>query len=147
VLVAVIVVVAAFVATPANAHRVDAMTPRRAGPIVRGETRMRNLRGWFGAPTNRKLVQVGCVRVIRARRGSKLTVYASRGETRIVDAVFIRARELSSTEHAELTIHTRRGLLVGNTEGRLRRLYPRATPETHGGHTHYRLATARSART
>jgi hypothetical protein len=48
VFVAVIVVVAAFVATPADAHRADTMTPGRAGPIVRGETRMRvTARGGF----------------------------------------------------------------------------------------------------
>ena len=68
--------------TPATAHRLDLMTPNKAGPIQRGETTMRQMRRWFGAPTARKVVRVGCVRVIKARWGSKLMVYASRDPRR-----------------------------------------------------------------
>ncbi len=34
---------------------------------------------------------------------------------------------------------TRKGLRVGDGEGKLQRLYPRARPIRHAQHTHYRL--------
>jgi hypothetical protein len=129
-------------AAPAQAHRHDLMSPNRAGPIVRGETRMRDLRAWFGDPTHRTTVRVGCERVIRAGWDGKLRVYSTRAAPRIVQAIFVRARTITSAEHGDLTMHTRKGLRVGNSERRLRRLYPRSEPETHAGHTHYRLRTA-----
>jgi hypothetical protein len=127
--------------TPAQAHPIDLMKPNRAGPIIRGETTIAELRAWFGRPTGRTIERVGCVRVIRARWGSELTVYASRGEVRIAEAIFVRARRIGSAEHGDLRMHTSRGLRVGDSEDRLRELYPRAKGETHAGHTHYRLGT------
>lgn len=129
--------------TPATAHRADLMTPTKAGPIQRGQTTMRQMRRWFGPPTARKVVRVGCVRVIRARWSNKLRVYASRGAPRTVEAIFVRARRITSTRHEQLRMHTRKGLRLGNRERKLRRLYPRSRPETHRGHTHYRLRTGR----
>jgi hypothetical protein len=129
-------------ATPAQAHRLDLMTPNKAGPILRGETTMGQMRDWFGPPTARKVVPVGCVKVIRAHWGNDLKVYASRGDTRTVEAIFVRDRTIDSAVHGELTMHTRRGLRVGNGEGRLRKLYPGSEPITHAGHTHYRLGTS-----
>lgn len=126
---------------PAQAHPVDLMKPNRAGPIIRGETTMSELRAWFGRPTDRKIKRVGCVRVIRARWGSNLSVYASRGEVRIAEAIFVRAPRIRSAEHGDLRMHTGRGLRVGDSEDRLRELYPRSRGETHAGHTHYRLRT------
>lgn len=127
--------------TSAHAHQFDLMTPDRAGPIVRGETIMRDLREWFGRPTDRKLVRVGCERVISAGWDGELRVYAAREEPRTVRAIFVRTRNITSAEHGDLTMHTRRRLRVGDSEARLRRLYPRSVPEMHGSHTHYRLRT------
>ena len=126
---------------PVRAHPIDLMKPNRAGPIIRGETTMGELRAWFGRPTHRKVKRVGCIRVIRARWGSELRVYASRGEVRIAEAIFVSARRITSADHGDLRVHTRRGLRVGDSEDRLRELYPRSTGETHAGHTHYRLRT------
>ena len=44
---------------PAQAHRLDRVTPHRADPIVWGETTMRELRGWFGDPSRRETVRLG----------------------------------------------------------------------------------------
>lgn len=126
---------------PAQAHRLDRVTPNRAGPIVRGETTMRELREWFGDPTRRKTVRLGCERVISAGWDGRVRVYVTRERPRTVAAIFVRARSIASAEHGDLTMHTGRGLRVGNSESRLRRLYPRSEPETHAGHTHYRLRT------
>lgn len=126
---------------PAQAHRRDLVTPDRAGPIVRGETTMRELRAWFGDPTYLKTVRVGCERVISAGWDRQLRVYATRERPSTVGAIFVRARTIRSAEHGDLSMHTGKGLRVGNSEERLRRLYPRSEPETHGGHTHYRLRT------
>jgi len=126
---------------PAHAHPIDLMTSNRAGPILRGETTMGELRAWFGRPTDQNVKRVGCVRVTSASWGSKLRVYASRGDIRIAEAIFVRARRITSAEYGDLRMHTRRGLRVGDSEDRLRRLYPRSTGEMHAGHTHYRLRT------
>lgn len=126
---------------PGQAHRLDRVTAHRAGPIVRGETTMRELRTWFGGPTHWKVVRVGCERVISAGWDGELRVYAARGRPRTVRAIFVRARTITSAEDGELSMHTRKRLRVGNSENRLRRLYPGSEPETHGGHTHYRLRT------
>jgi hypothetical protein len=56
-------------------------------------------------------------------------------------AIFVGALRITSAEHGDLRVHTRRGLRIGDDENRLRELYPRSTGETHAGHTHYRLRT------
>jgi hypothetical protein len=129
------------VAGAATAHNPDVIRPAKAGPIAREETTLAQLRDWFGPPTVRRPVTVACSRVTKARWGRRLQVYAWRDEDRHVAAVFVRKRSLHSREHGDLTIHTARGLRVGDTERRLRRLYPRSRPQTHAGHTHYRLRT------
>jgi hypothetical protein len=129
------------VAGAATAHNPDVIRPAKAGPIVREETTLAQLRDWFGPPTVRRPVTVACSRVTKARWGRRLQVYAWRDEDRHVAAVFVRRLSLHSTEHGDLAIHTARGLSVGDSERRLRRLYPRARPQTHAGHTHYRLRT------
>jgi hypothetical protein len=129
----------------AFAHRADLMNAHRAGPIVRNETTMAEMRSWFGPPDEMRAKRVGCVRVTEARWNEGVTVYASRGEApRAVAASFIRQRIVESSQHGDLEIHTKRGLRVGDREGKLRRLYPGADPITHAGHTHYRLGTAPS---
>jgi len=126
----------------ATAHPRDEMWPAKAGPIVRNETTLSELRDWFGAPTSRKVVRVACIRVIRARWDG-LKVYVYRND-RTVGAIFVRKRALESAEHGELRIHTNRGLRVGDRHRKLKRLYPNADPIKHAGHIHYRLRTAKS---
>jgi hypothetical protein len=126
----------------AVAHPRDEMWPGKAGPIIRDETTMSELRDWFGAPNSRKVVRVACSRVIRARWPG-LKVYVWRGDERTVGAVFVRKRKLESSEHGELRIHTNRGLRVGDRHRKLKRLYPNADPIKHGGHIHYRLRTGK----
>lgn len=124
----------------AAAHPRDEMWPNKAGPIIRDETTISELREWFGPPNSRRVIRVACVRVIRARWDG-LQVYAERVGDRAVGAIFVRNRVLDSSEHGELRIHTRRGLRVGDRHRKLRRLYPNADPIEHGGHIHYRLKT------
>lgn len=135
----VVVGFAAVGTIPADAHELDLMTPDHAGPIVRNETTIGDLRGWFGAPTSRKVIEEGCQDVVSARWGHDLEVYAYRAETRTVGAVFVRSDSIPSDEHGELSLHTRSALQVGDRERKLRRLYPRSPPMTHAQHTHYRL--------
>jgi hypothetical protein len=131
------------IAGAAMADGPDVIRPAMAGPIVREETTLAQMRDWFGAPTVRRPVTVACSRVTKVRWGRRLEVYAWRDEGRHVAAVFVRKRSIHSSEHGDLRIHTRRGLRVGDSERRLRRLYPHSRPMTHAGHTHYRLASGR----
>jgi hypothetical protein len=145
VVLAVSVVATGVLAGAAGAHRADLVAGSgRAGPIRRGVTTMSEMRSWFGRPTSRERVRVGCVRVVRALWGRKLAVYASVDTPQTVGAIFVRKPSVTSDVHGDLNFHTRRGLSVGDRERKLRRLYPGASPITHSGHTHYRLATARN---
>jgi hypothetical protein len=125
-----------------GAHEADLMKPARAGPIRRGVTTVSDLKNRFGKPTVRKVVRVGCVRVTKARWGRKLMVYAERDGERTVAAIFVKKRTLRS-RLGELSVHTRKGLRVGDRDRRLQRLYPRSKGTTHNGHTHYRLKRGR----
>jgi hypothetical protein len=129
--------------TPVRAHNGEDVTPNKAGPIRRGETTMAEMREWFGEPSANEVVRVGCVRVNRVRWGQRLKVFTQRDDHRTADTIFVRKRVVSSSEHGDLTMHTAKGLKVGNRERRLRNLYPNAEPITHSGHTHYRLDTNR----
>lgn len=127
----------------AGAHNGEDVTPNKAGPIRRGETTMAQMRDWFGEPTATKVVRVGCIRVNRVRWGQRLMVYAVRDARRHVSAIFVQRHTITSAEHGDLTVHTVKGLEVGDRERRLRNLYPNSEPITHSGHTHYRLDTNR----
>lgn len=127
----------------AVAHAPDLAKPARMGPIRRSQTTMGQMRKWFGPPTVRKVVPVACVRVVKARWGRRLMVYASRGSVRRVEAVFVKKQKLQSSVHGTLRLHTREGLRVGDGIRKLRRLYPRSEGQTHAGHTHFRLKTGR----
>lgn len=122
----------------ATAHPRDEMWPGKAGPIIRNETTMSELRDWFGTPNSRRVVRVACIRVIRARWDG-LQVYAHREGDHTVGAIFVRNRALESSEHGEFRIHTNEGLRVGDRHRKLKRLYPNADPIEHAGHIHYRL--------
>jgi hypothetical protein len=123
-----------------SAHPRDEMWPNKAGPIIRGNTPIAELREWFGPPDSRRVVRVACIRVVRVRWDG-LKVYAERDDIRTADAIFVRSRSLESAIHGELRIHTARGLRVGDRRRKLRRLYPNADPIKHAGHIHYRLKT------
>jgi hypothetical protein len=111
------------------------------GPIRRNQTTLGQMNKWFGPPTVRKVVRVACVRVVKARWGRRLVVYAYRGSVRRVGAVFVKKPKLQSSVHGTLRLHTREGLRVGDGLRKLRRLYPRSKGQTHAGHTHFRLKT------
>lgn len=138
-----LVVVVLALGSGAIAHAPDLAKPARMGPIRRNQTTMAQMREWFGAPTIRKVVRVACVRVIKARWGRRLMVYAYRDEGRTVGAVFVKKPMLQSSKHGALRLHTRKGLRVGDNVFKLRRLYPRSEGDTHAGHTHFRLRTGR----
>jgi hypothetical protein len=103
---------------------------------------MEQMRRWFGPPTSSEVIRVACVRVRKVKWDNDLKAYINR-DLGTVDAIFVRNRTITSHRHGELTMHTQRGLRVGDSERRLRRLYPDARPDAHEGHTHYRLDTGR----
>jgi hypothetical protein len=138
------VIATGVLAGAAGAHRADLVAATgKAGPIRRSVTTLSDMRDWFGPPSSRDRIRVGCVRVVRALWGRRLAVYTSTNTPRTVQAIFVRKPSVTSDEHGDLNFHTRRGLQVGDRERKLERLYPGARPITHSGHTHYRLATAR----
>jgi hypothetical protein len=138
------VVVAAFTALPAGAHERDLITAGgRVGPIRTNTATIAEMKNVFGPPTSRKVVRVGCSRVIRLRWGRQLQTYTYRAdeERRIVD-VKVLARRVQGTG-GSFSFHTGRGLRVGDTERELRRLYPQRRPYTHNAHSHYILGESR----
>ena len=72
------------VAGAATAHNPDVIRPAKAGPIMREETTLAELRDWFGRPTVRRTMTVACSRVTKARWGRRLQVFAWRDEDRHV---------------------------------------------------------------
>jgi hypothetical protein len=134
--------------SPASAHWRDAIVGgAKAGPIVLGETTVRQAKRWFGEPTDQRIVQKGCVRAVKVKWGDDLIVFAQRYQGRFqpIGEAVVGTRVLRSEELGNFQIHTRRDLRVGDSEERLRELYPNAQPETHRGHTHYVLGTGRNA--
>ena len=112
----------------------------RVGPIVLGETSLRRAQSWFGAPSGRRRMGLGCIEAIRVRWGDGLEVFFStRGRKRAIEGT-IRKRAISSREHGRLEVHTRKGLRVGDSNRRLRRLYPGKRPVEHGRHYDWFLA-------
>jgi hypothetical protein len=127
---------------PAPAHTADLIAAGdRAGPIVLGESRLSQLKNWFGEPTARKVVSVQCVNAVRMRWGTRLVVLAPhyQGRTQRVAQATVSTRTIHSSRDGDLTMHTEKGLHVGDSEERLRELYPNRKGDTHRGHTHYFL--------
>ena len=126
--------------TLASAHDRDVMTAGgRVGPIQTGETTVADMEDLFGEPRSRDVVRVGCSRVLRLR-WHQIQTYSYRGEKVIVD-VRVRSDRVRA-ESGAYRFHTKRDLVVGDSEARLRELYPRRKGITHAGHTHYVLAEA-----
>src|SRR5688500_15033046 len=121
-------------------HDRDVMTAGgRVGPIRTGETTVADMEDLFGEPRSRDFVRVGCSRVLRLR-WHQLQTFSYKGEKVIVD-VRVRSDRVRA-ESGTYRFHTKRDLVVGDSEERLRELYPRRNGITHAGHTHYILAEA-----
>ena len=130
---------AAALVTSASAHDRDVVTPNRVGPIEMNETTVAETKEIFGEPRSRLVKQVGCFKVVRLRWDGLQTYHYKQSKT-IAD-VRIRDEQIQAAQGV-YRFHTKRGLQVGDTEARLRELYPHRKPMTHpgGGHVHYRLA-------
>jgi hypothetical protein len=130
---------AGAVIAPVRAHESDVMTPGgKVGPIQTGETTVREMKDLFGEPRSKTVKRVGCSKVLQLR-WDKIQTFSYRSERIVVD-VRVRSDRVPS-EEGVLRFHTRRGLRVGDSEARLRELYPKRKPMTHpkGGHVHYKL--------
>jgi hypothetical protein len=127
---------------PAPAHTSDAVIAGdQAGPIELGETRISDLKEWFGEPTASKVVSVQCIKATRMRWGRRLVVIVPRykGRNQRVGQATVWKRTIESSRDGDLTMHTTKGLRVGDSEEKLNDLYPNRKGETHRGHTHYFL--------
>jgi hypothetical protein len=121
-------------AAPASARLVEEIRAgRRIGPIRLGATTLSDTRAWFGEPTARRRVQLGCIRAIRARWGRRLVVFYTVGDRTAVQGT-VRKRTITSDRHGDLSIHTRRGLGIGDRNRKLHRLYPNARRVRHRRH-------------
>lgn len=134
--------------TPAMAHERDLITPGgRVGPIRTNRTTTAEMKQIFGEPSSRKVIRVGCSRVIRLRWRDQIQTltYSGDEQRRIVD-VKVLARDVQTSQAGRTySFHTRRGLRVGDSEARLRELYPgRRDGHSHRGHTHYLLGESDS---
>ncbi|MBA2725170.1 MAG: hypothetical protein H0U53_04200 [Actinobacteria bacterium] len=132
------------VAGPVGAHERDVITAGgQVGPIETGMTSTADMKKIFGDPNQRKIVRVGCSRVVKLRWDDVQTyAYLADPDRKIVDV-----KVLSRTLHAlqsDYNIHTWKGLRVGDSEARLMRLYEPDPGESHNGHTHYLLGEGRS---
>jgi hypothetical protein len=140
---AALVFVALIPANRAAAHPQDAIVAgKRIGPVRLGTTTVRRAKAFFGEPTVQKRVPLGCIRALKARWGRRLTMFFTAGRPHVAIQGTIRKRRIMSAVHGPLRIHTRKGLRVGDSNRRLRRLYPGKAPVRHGGHFDYFLRSS-----
>lgn len=141
------VLLAALVYTtgPVSAHRADIINGHRAGPIRTGDTTLNQAEEWFGPADTVERVVVGCdVRLKKARwRGRLVLFFGRRSQGTATEAKVLR-RTLRSREHGEITVHTRKGLRIGDSRRKLRRLYPGALDYRHRGKNWYILRSSPS---
>ena len=132
-----------LVAAPAGAHRRDVMTPNgRVGNVIQtGETTNADMKEMFGRPSSKKIVRVGCSRVVRLRWRGEIQTYAYKADPdRVVVDVKVNTSEVTARGLDDTyAFHTRKDLHPGDGEERLQELYPRRKGMTHSGHTHYLL--------
>ena len=136
-----VVVLVLGASSPAGAHSDDLITAAgKVGPIQNGDTTIRDMRNMFGDPTHRSVVRVGCSRVIKLRWGNDLQTFTYRAdENRKIIDVKVLARRVRAHD-AVYRFHTYKGLRVGDSEAKVRELYPGSEGgEPHNGHTHYLL--------
>lgn len=118
---------AVTLASSAFAHRADLINGGRAGPIRNGKTTLSDAEDRFGRADNVKRVVVGCdVRLKRARWNGRLVVFFGRGADGTATETRVLRRTLRSDEGRDIVVHTRKGLRIGSTLRKLRRLYPDA---------------------
>ena len=128
-----------------SAHRSDMINGHKAGPIRNGETTLEKAEEWFGPADAVKRVVVGCdVPLKRARWEDRLVSFFGRGSSGTATETRILRRTLRSTVHGDITIHTRKGLRIGDSRRKLRRLYPQAIEYRHGGRQWYILKSSPS---
>jgi hypothetical protein len=134
-----------FLTSPASSHRADLINGHRAGPIRSGKTTLKRAEEWFGPADAVERVVVGCdVRLKRARWEGRLVVFFGRGSRGTATETKVLRRTVRSTVHGEITVHTRKGLRVGNSRRKLRRLYPQAGEYRHRGKNWYILRSSPS---
>ena len=139
--IAAVMVVTVALPSSLSAHEADLIKAgRKAGPIRLQRTTLSQARDWFGEPLRRRNFQYQCIQAIRVTWPEPQIIFTRDEERRAVTAK-IRDRTVSSNEHGTLRIHTKKGLRVGDSERRLRELYPNKEGETHRGHTHYILVS------
>jgi hypothetical protein len=133
-----------LVAGPSNAHKADLFTANRVGPIKIGKTTLKQTKAWFGDPSKRRKVTVGCdVELTRVKWGNRLKIYFGRsGKKRVVSEVWVRDRTITFDGIGDLTMHTRKGLKVGDKVKRLKNLYPKAKRYKFKGRAWYELRPA-----
>ena len=133
----------ALTAAPAVGRPVDLVKAgRRLGPIRLFETTLGEAKSWFGAPSVRRRVRLGCIRALEVKWGKKLLVYFETAGDHDAVQGEIRRRRLRSNKHGLLRLRTVKGLRVGDGHRRLRRLYPKANAERHGDHFDYFLRSS-----
>ena len=141
--VGVLVAAVLLAALPVWAHPRDLMTSNgRVGSIIQtGETTNADMKEMFGRPTDKKIVRVGCSRVIRLRWRGEIQTYAYKADPdRIVVDVKVNTSEVTARGLGDTyAFHTRKGLHPLDSEDVLQELYPRRNGITHNGHTHYIL--------
>lgn len=139
----IVLLMVTLMAGSAAAHKVDVVKAgKRLGPIHLFETTLDEAKSWFGSPTGRRTVQLGCIQAIRVKWGRKLMVFFDKSKDHVAIQGEIRRRHLRSAKHGVLRPHTVKGLRVKDSHRKLRRLYPNADAFRHGGHYDYFLRSS-----
>ncbi len=126
-------------------HRADLINGDKAGPIRNGETTLATAESWFGPADAVKRLIVGCkVPLKRARWYGELVIFFGRGPDGTATEAKVLRRTLSSAAHGDITVHTRKGLEIGDSRRKLQRLYPDATRYERRGRDWYILKSSPS---
>ncbi len=125
-------------ASVALARKADMIGRERVANLRYGHATYADAKGMFGEPASKRRVG-GCVPTLIAKwPGIKMWFDRSEGRTAILG--FVRSRAVPTTGGETLEIHTRKGLRVGDTVKRLKRLYPNAqSSRDRGGRRRYQL--------
>ncbi len=142
--VVVALVVTTLLTSPAPAHKLDtAVGGKRLGPVRFNQTTLRKAKAWFTAPSQRKTVQLGCIKAVKVTwRARELVVYFTKSKPHLAIEGSISKRAIKSRRHGTLRMHTRLGLNIGDGNRRLRRLYPGKSPSRHANHYDWFLAAS-----
>jgi hypothetical protein len=117
----------------------------RAGPIRNGKTTLSDAEAWFGRADKVERVVVGCdVRLKKARWTGRLIVFFGRGSDGTATETTVLRRTVHSAEDGDITVHTRKGLRIGDTRGKLRRHYPDAQRYRYENRSWYILKSSPS---